>query len=338
MKILNILKEGVEEKILKDPRLSKMISIMFKNDISVPRNQIAIMGPFSKITDEQIVQKWSNMIDAMLREKNIERQEIEKYEIWLTRQYADGHINWEDLSGEALPAIRTYNKLAIRGLLKPQHRDINKFPNLRVLQRTLRENYPAEIRRIEIEAEIQRQKKVKVDQILIDDDRFLVIIPFNYGSCYTFNNAEGIQATFCTGSSTGSSWFSRYAPDGPIISIVDKNNSNNVKGKWQIHAPTNQIVDAEQNRRYDTQANSKEFAQLFPGLGKRIIDAMVQKEDEIVEKSKAMFIQEHQPGLYYNVDEQIALLKKRFPALFQHESGGELDFVYDVDGNRVPRN
>jgi hypothetical protein len=137
-----------------------------------------------------------------------------------------------------------------------------------------------------------------------------VVIPFNYGSCYTFNNASGFNASFCTGSSSGLSWFRRYADEGPVISVIDKENIDDVNGKWQIHAPTNQINNGNQSIRSD-----EKFSELFPGLMKKIVAGIQSNAGEIVEGSKELA-----PPNGYDIEKSIADIKKRFPLSYASEA------------------
>jgi hypothetical protein len=107
-------------------------------------------------------------------------------------------------------------------------------------------------------------------------------------------------------------WFSRYAPDGPIISIVDKQNQDDVNGKWQIHAPTNQMNNGNQTISYRN--GDQKFAELFPGLLKKIGAAMKSKADEIVELSKELT-----RGKGYDIDSEINELKNKFPLSYNSE-------------------
>ena len=149
------------------------------------------------------------------------------------------------------------------------------------------------------------------------------MVPFNYGSCYTFNNSAGFQASFCTGSSSGARWFERYAPDGPIISVIDKDNVDDVNGKWQIHAPTDQINNGNQTVRKDSV-----FAELFPGLLKKIIAGMKSKSAEIKDASKDIA----RGG--YDIDSAISDLKQKFPLSFA--SGEEKKDEPEQDANDGP--
>jgi hypothetical protein len=140
-------------------------------------------------------------------------------------------------------------------------------------------------------------------------------MPFNYGACYTFNNSQGYQASFCTGSSSGMRWFERYAPDGPIISIIDKDNLDDKNGKWQMHAPTGQMNNGDQSISYSR--GDQKFAELFPGLMKKIVSAMKSKSGEIQASSK-----EITPG-GYDVDKAVADIKDRLPYSYASEAKEE---------------
>ena len=84
--------------------------------------------------------------------------------------------------------------------------------------------------------------------------------------------------------------------------MFDKENSDDVNGKWQIHAPTNQINNGNQTIRKD-----EKFAELFPGLMKRIADAIQSNGDEVKKNS-----QEIMSG-GYDVAKAVSDLKNKFP-------------------------
>jgi hypothetical protein len=161
---------------------------------------------------------------------------------------------------------------------------------------------------------------------LVDDERFLIVVPMNYGSCYTFNNSAGFQASFCTGSSSGERWFKNYAPDGPVISVFDKENADDVNGKWQIHAPTNQINNGNQSIRSD-----EKFSELFPGLMKRIVAGIESNAAELKTASEAVA----RGG--YDIPAAVADLKKRFPLSYaSSEAKPEEPEEPQVDANDGP--
>jgi hypothetical protein len=295
---------------IKDPKMIKQIAIAMKHDGSLPRHKVAKLG--TKPTDEQSLQLWSELLDSALsRTRYGDISQDGKFDEWLTRLYVNGQIDYEDLSGESGDALGAWKALSIRGRLKPEHQDFNKFKNLAQIQKIVQSReYREELSRIQNAAEIEKHKKESKQITIVDDSRFQVVIPFNYGSCYTFNNAAGFNASFCTGSSSGLQWFRRYADEGPVISIVDKNNFDDVDGKWQIHAPTSQINNGNQRNNGDDR-----FADLFPGLMKKIIAGLQANAQAIIDGSKELA-----PPDGYDIEKSIADLKKRFPLSFASES------------------
>lgn len=287
---------------LKDPKTIKMVSIAMRHDSSIPKHLIARLGP--KPTDEQIIGLWSELLDSSLRSTDYGDVSADgKFDDWLTRLYTNGQVDYEDINGEGGDALGAWKALSIRGKLKQPHQDFNKFKSLRQIQTIVRDReYQNELNRIKDAEVIEKHKREKKEITIVDDDRFLVTIPFNYGACYTFNNEMGYQASFCTGSSSGLRWFNNYAPDGPIISVIDKQNSDDVNGKWQIHAPTNQINNGNQSVRRD-----ETFADLFPGLMKKIIAGMQANAEDIKQSSKQI------TSDGYDIEKAVEDLKKRFP-------------------------
>ena len=302
MKLDQIVLEANVAAKLKDPKTIKMLGIAMRHDGTLPKNKVAALG--TKPTDEQIVKLWSELLDDSLRSTDYGDISADgKFDEWLTRLYINGAADYEDINGEGGDALGAWKALSIRGKLAEPHQDFNRFKTLKQIQAIIQNrDYRNELARIKDAEVIEKHKREKKEITVVDDERYLVVIPFNYGSCYTFNNSAGFQASFCTGSSSGARWFERYAPDGPIISVIDKDNVDDVNGKWQIHAPTDQINNGNQTIRRD-----EKFAELFPGLMKKIIAGMKSKESEIVEASKEIA----RGG--YDINKAIADLKQTFP-------------------------
>lgn len=324
MKFSDIIIEQVEEqtelaeanpaaKILPDARMSKMLALAVRHDSTIPRAAIASLGP--RATDEQIVQLWSNLMDKALSNTNYGDLSREgKFDGWLTRLYVNQVDDYESIAGEGVHALGAWAMLSARSALEPQDQDFNKFRNIHSLQRAMRKpNYQTILQKIKDAEQIEAMKRDKKEVVLLDSPRFFVTIPLNFGSCYTFNNALGVQANFCTGSSSGQYWFERYASDGPMISIIDKRNMDHKDGKWQLHAATKQIVDANQTTRGDTQGNDRRFAELFPGLLKQIVHAMEQHAEELKQGSTEIA----RGG--WNIPDAIDDIKKTFPASYASE-------------------
>lgn len=304
MKVIQILAEANVAAKIKDPKTIKMIGIAMRHDATLPKASVAALG--TKPTDEQIMKLWSDMLDKSLSNTDYGNISADgKFDEWLTRLYMNGILDYEDINGEGGDALGAWKALSIRGKLKPEHQDFNRFKNLRQIQNIVQSrDYRNELDRIKDAETIERHKREKKEVTLIDDDRFLVVVPFNYGSCYTFNNSAGFRASFCTGSSSGAHWFERYAKDGPIISIVDKENYEDVNGKWQIHAPTNQVNNGNQSLSYSR--GEEKFAEIYPGLMKKIAVALKSKSSEVKDASKDLV-----PG-GYDIDKAANELKTTF--------------------------
>lgn len=300
---------------IKEPKVIKQIAIAMKHDGTLPQHKVAALG--TKPTDEQTLQLWSELLDSALSRTRFGDVSADgKFDEWLTRLYGNGQLDYEDLSGESGDALGAWKALSIRGRLKKEHQDFNKFKNLKQIQAIVQSReYRDELGRIQNAAEIEKHKKESKQITIVDDKAYQVVIPLNYGSCYTFNNASGFNASFCTGSSNGLSWFNRYAPEGPVISVVDKENVDDVDGKWQIHAPTNQINNGNQRNNGDDR-----FAELFPGLMKKIVAGIQSKSGEIADGSKELV-----PSDGYDIEKSVADLKKRFPLSYASEAAESED-------------
>lgn len=327
MKLLQILTESkmigeanVAAKI-KDPKMIKQIAIAIRHDGSIPKAKIAALGP--KPDDEAVMKLWSELLDSSLRRTDYgDVSQDGKFDEWLTRLYANGQVDYEDINGEGGDALGAWKALSVRNRLKPEHQDFNKFKSLRPIQDIVRNrDYRDELNRIKNAEVIEKHKREKKELTILNTKRFLAVVPFNYGSCYTFNNSAGFQASFCTGSSSGLHWFERYSKDGPIVSIIDKDNFEDVDGKWQMHAPTDQLNNGNQRNNGDLR-----FSELFPGLMKKIIAGMQSKAAEI----NSMSTEIARGG--YDVAAAIADIKKRFPISVASEAPEGEDDGDDNDG------
>ena len=315
MKLNQVIFEANVAAKIKDPKTIKMLGIAMRHDGTLPRDKVAKLGP--KPDDQSLLQLWSEMLDSSLRSTDYGDLSADgKFDDWLTRLYMNGVVDYEDINGEGGDALGAWKALSIRGKLKEKDQDFNRFKNLRQLQNIVQSReYRDELRRIKDAETIERHKREKKETTLIDNERFLITLPYNYGACYTFNNSAGFNASFCTGSSSGLTWFNRYAKDGPIISILDKENIDDVNGKWQMHGPTGQMNNGNQSLSYTS--GDKKFAELFPGLVKEIISAMKSKSEEIKENSKELM-----PG-GYNIDQAIADIKDKLPYSYASEKKEE---------------
>jgi len=321
-------------KILQDPKTTKMLALAMKHDSAFPRQDIADLGP--RPLDKEYAMLWNQELNKILANNDYgDLSKDGKFDQWLLRQYINHVIDYEDLSGEAGDTLGAWQALSKRGQLDPKDQDFNRFPSLHHLQQAMNKSqYRDSLRRIKDEELIEKHKRTKKEVVLIDNERFKVAIPMNWGACYTFNNQTGHISNFCTGGSSGLHWFNRYAPDGPLVMITDKQNINNKNGKWQLHAPTNQLVNSMQEQRGGRGEGDKQFAQYFPGLLREICKAMLAKENQIMAASKEI----DEPN-GYDVRQAVKEIIAKFPLSYKSTSRNKAVAIPQDDeevlGNRI---
>ena len=309
------------EKILKDPRLTKMLALAVKHDHTFPLAPLAKLGPNPK--DEDVVKLWSQLLDKTLANTNYGDLSREgKFDAWLTRLYAT-HVNdYEEINGEGGDALGSWKSLQTHRLLQPRDQDFNRFNSLKELQNTIRNPvYREALRKIADQEKTEAMKRDARQIVLIDDDKYYITVPLNYGSCYVFSHGMGVSASYCTGSSSGLSWFTRYSKDGPMIDVLSKDNMEDKNGKWQFHSATNQLKNAIQEYRnsYDGTTDDSEFAKYFPGVLKKIIHALETHAEQLKNSSKDI----SQDG--WNIPEEIDRLKARYPLSYNSSAGKDSD-------------
>ncbi len=307
MKISQILQEAdLAQKIKNDARTLKMFELAWRHDSTVPREIRSRLGP--RATPKEIADFWGNEVDKLLRADSPDRDlpwpdlsAEGKFDDWVLKIYTTGANDWEDITGEAVDRLGKFAILRNKGVLQPGETDLARYRDLDTLNRMLNK-YDREVQKLITAARVEKAKKNAQSVILIDNDRFHVSIPLNYGACYVFNHQTGHQSSFCTGSSTGLHWFKDYSEDGPLIDVLDKKNASNPNGKWQIHAPSRQINNSNQTVNSDSK-----FAQLFPGLLNEIVEQLAAHAKDLQQKSQGI----KKGG--WDIARAINQLKKSFP-------------------------
>jgi hypothetical protein len=301
---------NIAAKLKSDAKMAKRIGIAMRHDRTLPMTLVARLGP--KPDDQQLLQAWSDLLDQTLSNTaygDLSREG--KFDEWLTRQYINGQVDFEDINGEGGDALGVWAALSLRGKLEPKDQDFNRFPDIGALQRAMRQaTYQRELERIKDHETIEKHKREQKNIVVYEDDNYWAAVLLNYGACYTFNNAAGYRANFCTGSSSGLSWFQCYAPNGLLLAIVNKNNLESADGKWQIHAATDQFVNADQEDRSNPERNATKFGKMFPGVMKAVVQGLSAKAEEINQASAEIA----RGG--YDVAKEISELQSKFPGAF----------------------
>ena len=314
----------VEAAQQKDP--NKMLALQIWSDPTIPLKKIGALGRFNPNNPDdtaKLAKLWYDTLQENFSSTdalNVTRQaEYKSVVNWLTERYIRGDRNFEDATSQTADLLALWLRLKYQPNIsemigKPYPTDINSFFSVDTLKKFMDQSkLQPIIQKFKNQAAIERAKRTSREIILIDDDRFKVSIPLNYGACYLFNNELGARANYCTGSSSGLSWFSTYSNQGILINVLDKARLNNKNGKWQIHGPSNQLKNAAQDYRIASDENEfgdnaallytpdDYFSKAYPGLLQRIAAAMLNKADAIKNATK------------HSVESEIEVLRSKFP-------------------------
>lgn len=278
MKINHILYENIIEKELQsDASLAKKLTIMWNHDIQ-DRMTIAKLGP--RPTTEQIVAAWLSMVDRMISKTLANGDYLKRNPHamkWLLKQYIIGNVGFSNILfdrqiDDVIETLNMWCILLAKGVLKENHRDLNKISNLRIFDKLV-DLY--DIRKIRNEVELEYLMRDQLEIVLIDDSEFRVSIPLSFGACRKFN-LTGHHSSFCTGSTNGINYFNKYTSKGPLIMISHKPTISSPKGKVQISPESNERQTSD-----GSDISVKGLEKLYPGILARIADAMTARADEI---------------------------------------------------------
>jgi hypothetical protein len=339
---MNQLNEAqVIKKLLGNEQDIRRIALAMRHDETLPRTVLARLG--HRPTDLQLAETWSQLLDSMLSNTNYGNLSTSgKFDMYMTRLYMNGQADYEKLHGEVADTLGSWLALSRQRwnqqdltnfsetyiksekiqvgdpVLRPEDQDFNKFPSTKALIRAMsNDRYQGVLRRLKDAERIKKMKKNARSVVIMDDDRYWSAVLLNYGACYVFNFEIGIAANFCTGSSSGESWFQRYADDSMIVAFIDKKNVHDNDGKWQFHAASNQLKNANQ-----LAGGDRRFAQLFPGMMQRIAHAIESHAVEIKQQSRDSYLAGELPRLPngYDAVQEVQLIARTFPLSWASEA------------------
>lgn len=175
-----------------------------------------------------------------------------QYTQWLIRMLINttetgGSINLEDLNRN--DTLLAYDIAKRRNLLKPEHRDINKFTTYREFERTMNTQY--RIDEILNTEEVGRGASKKV----YEDSTVTVYIPLDARAARSL----GCNTVWCT---RGEDQYNSYTKSGPLYILLPKiQEISDVVMKYQIHLPSAQFMDPD-----DEPVDPGMLAERFPGF------------------------------------------------------------------------
>lgn len=175
-----------------------------------------------------------------------------QYTQWLIRMLINttetgGSINLEDLNRNDM--LLAYDIAKRRNLLKPEHRDINKFTTYRQFERTMNTQY--RIDEILNTEEVGRGASKKV----YEDSTVTVYIPLDARAARSL----GCNTVWCT---RGEDQYNAYTKSGPLYILLPKiQEISDEVMKYQIHLPSAQFMDPD-----DEPVDPGMLAERFPGF------------------------------------------------------------------------
>jgi len=288
---------------------NKFLALRMFSDVTFPRHEIARLGKVNVNNPEdlnRVSELWDSSLDRTVREayesggmsiNMLNQREYPTIKNWLTNVYIRGLDDYEDISGQGLAWLSEW--LMVKNNLKSRHAanispnlksrfptDLNRISDLEQLESIVSSSWVSNLREaIRKEAALKRMQAQAKEYVLLDNDKFRITIPLNYGGCYMFNFGPGVPGTYCTGSSTGEYWFDNYKREDLIIDILDKHNLPSADGKWQIHGSSGQVKNAKQERWHNVQDeryNSVEyFKRLYPELVRGLPNLINHQRDKI---------------------------------------------------------
>jgi hypothetical protein len=172
-----------------------------------------------------------------------------EYTPWLVRMYSKGNVKYEDLN--RMNMLGLYDVGKKRRIIRPEHKDINKFKTYQEFEDVMFNNYPPDSFEKEEEQENSIAKKV------FEDNDVLVVIPKNEAAACKY----GKNTKWCTAATQGQNYFEQYNKKGPLYILIPK--KPKYKGeKYQLHFETNSFMNEK-----DSPINLKSLlTQRFPSL------------------------------------------------------------------------
>lgn len=206
-----------------------------------------VFNRFYIISDQESAKTAANHIKAQTIDTILKHIEVadptsnKMYSQWLARVWANQVGRWkiEDLNRNDV--LTAYHLGKSKNLIKPEHKDINKFKTYEEFEKTIRSNYDINVL-LGYEASDEQKGKYK---ILFDDDQVtLVSILDLTASEYwgeKYNPDEARRAEWCT---LQPNRFNQYIRQGPLYVIRPKKES--IYGeKYQIHFESDQFMNED---------------------------------------------------------------------------------------------
>ena len=155
-----------------------------------------------------------------------------EYSQWLARVYSKGGLKIEDMNRQNL--LFYYNKAKRRGMIKPEHADINKFKSYKEFEDTI---FPYNLAEKFREANEKKDVDKGTSNVVYNDANVRIVVPEDEAAaCY-----YGQGTRWCTAGDKYNQ-FDNYNSSGKLYIMLPK--SPTYPGeKYQLHFPDTQFMD-----------------------------------------------------------------------------------------------
>jgi len=306
MNLYHLFEDAFTDRLKSDQKLVKMLYIAMKHDNTLPPAVFGLLG--INPTSDRVVDIWTKLLNNLnkLQAGGVISPD-NKFYGWVTKMYANGGSNWENLISRGKEQIQSYYLLQRRNMLQPKHQDLNTFANLSDLERVMGK-YRDLLKKYQEEEQLKQLTKDAKEIVIVDNESYYVSVPLNYGGSCRLARSVGEFANWCTGTTSSNHYFNHYSKQGPLIVFIDKNNPDN---KYQLHAPSDQFKDKK-----DAEIDRENFAKRYPNAMNDIIAGLQANADKLTD--------------YQNMPAQIKLVQNRFKSAFGKTNdleGGDPDWI-----------
>lgn len=236
-----------------------------------------VLGQFPTVTPEnvnQVLQQYRQPILDKILEYFEARDptKTKTYVPWLLRSWVnEPKGRMEDVNRNDLLSI--YQSAKNRNIIRPEHRDINKFKTYGQFENTIRSSYSEEDLMSDAERKQREQAAKGQAEQVYEDPTVRVIHPQDEAAaCYY---GQGTQ--WCTAATRGNNMFDRYNRNGPMFIFIPKNPQYEGE-KYQVHMASEQLMNEQ-----DSEVTPDELRERFPNFSEIIKKLDPENADNIVE-------------------------------------------------------
>ena len=240
MKIAEILLEYKRDVTAKNLGYQLLIALT-KDSGNLPHQLSPVRSgfkddPVSHINQFMAIPETSKLIDTFINDileyiESKDPTQNKQYTQWLARVYSKGGLKIEDMNRQNILGLYDVGKR--RGMINPEHADINKFKSYR--------DFEDAIIPYDLSAKLwdsDNQKKVdkgKSKEVYKDANVRIILPKDEAAACY-----YGQGTRWCT---TGGE-FDNYNSRGPLYIMLPKTPKYTGE-KYQLHFPSNQFMDEQ---------------------------------------------------------------------------------------------